>query len=377
MTVAGSHTGYVTGQDWLVHPRVAVVHDYLTQPGGAERVVLAMLRAFPGAPVATSVYEPDGTFPEFRDHEVLTSALQRLGPIRKDPRLALPFLAAAFSRISLPEVDAVMVSSSGWAHGVPTEVPKIVYCHTPPRWLYQREDYLKGQPGYVRFGLAGLAPWLRRWDHRAAASASRYLANSRVVAERVRRTYGIDVEILHPPVLVDAGGEQTPLPDIDPGYLLTVSRGRGYKNVDVVAAAVRELLPAERLVIVGDVAVASGRDHRVKSVGRVSDGQLRWLYANARALVSVSREDFGLTPLEANAFGTPAVLLRAGGFLDSLVEGVNGVFVADESPVAVAAAVSRLDPAGLDPDKIKAHAGRFSEDAFVARLRAVVTEVLS
>ena len=117
-------------------PQVAIAHDYLTQRGGAERVVLAMLRAFPGATVHTLLYDPEGTFPEFREAHVVTSPLNRLGPLRRDHRLALPLLAPSFSRLEIA-ADVVVCSSSGWSHGARVEGRKVVYCHTPARWLYQ------------------------------------------------------------------------------------------------------------------------------------------------------------------------------------------------------------------------------------------------
>ena len=143
---------------------MAVVHDYLTQRGGAERVVLAMMQAFPDARLITSVYEPARTFPDFQNYSVETSPLQRIGLLRRDPRRALPFLAWMFRRTVVDDVDVVICSSSGWAHGVTTSAPKIVYCYNPPRWIYQHSDYVKEQAAPVRAAFTLLRPALRRWD---------------------------------------------------------------------------------------------------------------------------------------------------------------------------------------------------------------------
>src|SRR4051812_17900219 len=123
--------------------RAVIAHDYVSQRGGAERVTLALLRAFPGAPLVTSVYEPEQTFPEFQAHDIRTSSLQRIGAFRRDPRLALPLLARTWVRTVIDSADVVVASSSGWAHGVTTApgVRKIVYCHNPARWLYQTNEY--------------------------------------------------------------------------------------------------------------------------------------------------------------------------------------------------------------------------------------------
>lgn len=350
--------------------RVAIAHDYLTQPGGAERVVLAMLRALPQARLVTSLYDPSGTFPEFAGYRIETSPLQRVGALRRDPRRALPLLAPVWSSLHIDDVDVVLASSSGWAHGVRASAPVVVYCHNPARWLYQREDYLVGQPDVVRPVLATLTPALRRWDAAAARRARAYLANSRAVAHRVRDAYRIDAEVLHPPVTVDPAAEQRAVSGLHPGFLLCVARGRGYKNVAVVREAVERFLPHERLVVVGDAEPGA----RTVVLSRVTDAQLRWLYAHAAALVSVAREDFGLTPLEANAFGTPALLLRAGGFLETLAEGVSGLFVEGEQPQLVADAVRALRQRGWDTAAVRAHAASYGEVRFGARLRTILEE---
>lgn len=352
--------------------RVAIAHDYLTQPGGAERVVLAMLRAFPRARLVTSVYDPAGTFPEFTSVPVQTSPLQQVPAFRRDPRRALPLLAAAWSRTRVDDVDVVLASSSGWAHGMRSSAPVVVFCHNPARWLYQPEDYLAGQSAYVRPALAALRPALRRWDAAAAARATLYLANSATVAARIQSIYGREARVVHPPIGIDPSGPTAAVPGVEPGFLLCVARGRGYKNVGVVRDAVERLLPGERLVVVGDADPGA----RTTVLGRVSDTQLRWLYDKADALVSVAREDFGLTPLEANAFGTPSVLLRAGGFVETLADGVSGVFVEEETAVAVAAAVRGLRARGWEASAIRAHAFAFTPEAFAERLRGILAEVV-
>lgn len=359
-------------------PRVVIVHDYLTQRGGAERVVLAMLQAFPQARLVTTLHDPAGCFPQLASRPVQTSALQRVGALRRDPRRAFPLLAPAVGRLRLPPADVILCSSSGWAHGVRTTRPTLVYCHNPPRWVHQRGDYGRDQPPAVRAAMAAAAPVLRRWDRRAAHRASRYLANSSIVQQRIRAAYGIQAGLLPPPISLDPGGPQEPVPGVEPGFLLAVGRRRGYKNIEPVCAAVADL-PGERLVVVGGLPSPAGRSGwpaRLRGVQDLPDAQLRWLYAHCSALVSVAHEDFGLTPLEANAFGRPALVLRAGGFLDTLAEGVSGWYVESADPQAVAAAVQRLRAQPLDPAPIRAHAARYSMERFVHDLRAEVQALL-
>src|ERR1019366_263325 len=158
-------------------PPLALVHDYLTQRGGAERVVLTLSDANPGATIHTSLYDPASTFPEFSTHDVRTLPLDRIRILRDHHRLALPLLAPAFSRLHV-DAEVTVCSSSGWAHGARVTGAKVVYCHNPARWLYQADQYLAGSSRLAAAGLAVLSPPLRRWDSRAAATADRYLVNS-------------------------------------------------------------------------------------------------------------------------------------------------------------------------------------------------------
>jgi glycosyltransferase involved in cell wall biosynthesis len=354
---------------------IALVHDYLTQRGGAERVVTMLHRAFPEAPIHTSLYDPAGTYPDFETMDIRTGPLDRLAFLRDNHRLALPFLAPAFSR-TVVEADVAVCSSSGWAHGARVTGRKIVYCHNPARWLYQRDEYLGDrEPLAGRAVLNLFGPTLRRWDMRAAATADAYLVNSSVVRERVRRAYGIDSEIVHPPYAVDVDAPRTPpLPEPEPGFLLCVSRLLPYKNVDLVVEAATRA--GEQLVIVGTgpdrerLGAAAGDNVRI--VGSVTDAELRWLYANCSALVAASYEDFGLTPVEAAAFGKPAICLRAGGYLDSVRDQVSGLLVDDLDRDAFAAAFAKLRAHPWDDDAIRAHAETFSPARFITRIREVV-----
>jgi glycosyltransferase involved in cell wall biosynthesis len=352
---------------------IALVHDYLTQRGGAERVVLALTRAFPGAPLHTSLYEPATTFPEFAAVDVRPLPLNRLTPLRQRHRLALPLLAPAFSRLRLGE-DVVVCSSSGWAHGARVAGRKIVYCHTPARWLYQPERYLRGSGTALRAAARALRPPLEVWDRRAAASADRYLANSSAVAERIRRIYGLEAEVLPPPPALEPEGATEPVEGLEPGFVLCVSRLLPYKNLDAVARAFTQL-PEERLVLVGngpeEPALRALGGTNVTLLGRTPDEQLRWLYRESSALVAASHEDFGLTPLEAAGFGHPVAVLRWGGFLDTVEEGETGIFFDSPTPDAVADAVRRLRRHRWDAERIRAHAERFSEVRFIDRIRAI------
>ncbi|WP_211348716.1 glycosyltransferase [Nocardioides litoris] len=358
--------------------KVAIAHDYVTQRGGAERVVLAMLRAFPDATLHTLLYDPGSTFPEFRGASIVTSPLNRLRPLRRSHRASLPLLPLAASRMRV-EADVVLASSSGWAHGFDVPGRLVVYCHAPARWLYQPEEYLGDAPALspARLGLRALAPGLRRWDQRKAARGDVYLANSTVVRDRVRATYGREAEVLAPPFGVDTTGPREPVPALEgwSDYHLVVSRLLPYKNVDVAMEAFRGL-PLERLVVVGagperDRLLAAAPPN-VRLVQDLSDAQLRWVYAGARALVAPSHEDFGLTPLEAAAFGKPTIALRAGGYLDTVDPGRTGIYFDDVAAADLRAAVGQARTTTWQRAAIAQHAESFSEERFARRLRQLV-----
>src|SRR4051794_29939795 len=171
-----------------------------------------MARAFPEARIHTTLYDPEGTYPDFAAQDVVTSPLNRLGAVRRDHRLGLPLLAPAASAMRV-DTDVVLVSSSGWAHGFRHPGRSLVYCYSPARWLYQSDTYLGGPPARSASGLALLAlrPALRRWDTRAAQRTDRYLAISRVVRERIEATYGIRADVLPAPHSMDAGAERSPV----------------------------------------------------------------------------------------------------------------------------------------------------------------------
>ncbi len=356
---------------------VAIAHDYLTQRGGAERVVLALQAAFPAAPIHTAVHDPEGTFDSFSRSRIVTSPLQRIGPVRRDPRLALPLLAAITRRVRV-DADVTVCSTTGWAHGVQASGKKVLYVHNTARWLYQKAEYSAELHVGARCTLASLAPSLRRWDRRAASTADVVLVNSAVTQARVHEHWGRDSEILRPPPGLSPDGPTRAVESLEPGYLLTVARLLPYKRIDSLVEAIGTL-PGSRLVVVG-----VGPDHRrlqamappgVVFLGSVDDASLRWLYANAEALVTAAHDDFGLAPLEAMQFGTPVVAIREGGFLETVTEGESGVFFDAATPDHVRRGILDLRMQSWSRPRIEARAAQFSREAFTERIRAVVAAI--
>lgn len=376
----------VPGRGGTDELRVAIAHDYLTQRGGAEKVVLSMSRAFPDAAIHTLLYDPANTYPDFAKRDVRVSGLNRVGVLRRHHRAALPVLASA-ARSMYVDADVVLVSSSGWAHGFRSSGRKLVFCHTPAHWLYVRDQYLGDHPKVVeRAGLAMLSRYLKRWDRRAALACDGYLANSTMIRKRIGDVYGIAADVVHAPFapLVE---EPEPVEDVlrwlgpdadrDHPFYLCIARLLPYKHVDRV---VRAFAGSERrLVVVGTgperKRISALTSPNVLMAKDLSHGQMTWLYQRCRALITASYEDYGLTPIEAASQGKPTVALRWGGFLDTVAEGVTGVFFDRPEPDDIARALDRFEASAFDADEIRRHAEQFSEKRFAERLRAAVRHV--
>lgn len=369
-------------------PRVAIAHDYLTQLGGAEKVVLNMSKAFPGAPIYTMLYDPDTTFPEFQDLDVRVPAINRIRQLRKHHRAALPILPM-IARSVFVDADIVLTSSSGWAHGFRTNGRKLVYCHTPARWLYQSERYLGDNGNAVaRMGLRATSSYLKAWDRRSALDSDCYLANSTQIRRRIADAYGIDADIVFPPVSMSMADDVEPIAEVvdwlggapqdqDGSFYLAVSRLLPYKNVDAI---VRSFAGAQRrLVVVGRGPEAERlramKTDNVVMLSDLSDGGLAWLYKHCKAIIAASYEDYGLTPLEAGVWGRPAIALRFGGFLDTILEDVSGMYFEEPSSAAIYDALDRFESMKFDPDKVKNHVQQFSQETFSERLQSAVFDL--
>lgn len=372
---------HVSGRSYAGgRPAVAIAHDFLTQRGGAERVALTLTKIFPDAPLYTLIYDPTATYPEFGQVEVHTSFLDRVGWLRSRHRWAFPILPLACAGLR-PQADVIVASSAGYAHAFAGSGRRVVYCHNPARWLYQQDDYFEDTPrtNPVRLAVTAMSGALRWWDRRAARRADVYLANSRVVRDRIRTAYGREAVVVPAPVALATTGTRAPVPKLgewaDQGYLLVVSRLLPYKHVDVAVDALR-LLPEHRLVVVGDgplrAKVEASLPGNVRLLRGLSDAQLRTVYAGCSLLLAPSHEDYGLTPLEAAAFGKPTVALRAGGYLDTVVDGHTGVFFDDLTAGALAEAITRAEAMPWSTEQIAAHAATFGEDVFAATLRRLV-----
>jgi glycosyltransferase involved in cell wall biosynthesis len=346
----------------LSSSNVAIVHDYLNQRGGAERVVLEMASIWPSAPIYTSLYRPGSTFPEFIGRDVRTSPLDRI-PIDRGFRNLFPLYPPAFRSFGRLSQDLVISSSSGWAHSVRTAPYSFhaVYCYTPARWLYSEEHL----GAHRRQLLRPAAALMRSWDQRAARRPDLYIAISDVVRRRIKERYHRDAPVVYTPVDV-ARFQPRPAGE----RLLVVSRLLPYKRVEVIVdAATRGRLGLD-VVGVGP-ALADLRRRAGPTVafhGSLADAEITSLMESCRALCLPGVEDFGITPIEANAAGKPVVAYRGGGALETIDEGRTGVFFAEHTASAVLDAIARCDRLETPHEVIAVHAARFSPEAFRAAL---------
>ena len=352
-------------------PRLGLVHDYLLVLRGAERTFAAMADTWPDAPIVTLLYDEGGTEGRFAGRAVTTSPLQRLGVRQGNFRALLGAFPTATRRLDLREFDCVVSSSSAFAHGV-RPVPgarHVCYCHSPFRYAWHEQARAMSEvPRPLRPALALLLRRHRAFDRRAARTVDRYVANGEITRERIRRFWGRDADIVHPPVEVGRFhvGE--------PGdHVLFVGELVRHKRPEVAIDAATAAGRPIKVVGTGPELERLRARYRdgVEFLGRVGDARLADLYAGAAALVMPNVEEFGIASVEAQAAGRPVIAVDAGGARETVVAGRTGLLVPDGDPGALARAL-REDLTRFDPLDIRAHAQRFSPVVFRERLREIV-----
>jgi glycosyltransferase involved in cell wall biosynthesis len=357
-------------------PRVALVHDFLLDLRGAERVFAAICDAWPEADVFTAIYDERGTEGRFAERRPHTSFLQRVRPTSRTFRPLLPLYPHAIESFDLRGYDTVISSSSAWAHGVLVEpgTTHVCYCHNPFRYAWtEREATLRARNPLTRPALRLLLNRWRQWDWIAAQRVDRYVANSRLTATRIRRYFGRESTVLYPPVET---GRFAAAPVGE--HYMVLGELMAHKRVDVAVRAFNALrLP---LLVVGD-----GPELRrlrrlagptVSFAGRLSDERVAQLLARSRALVVTATEEFGIAAVEALAAGRPVIAVGDGGVRESVVEGETGTFFELSDPDALAEAVRRFDPLAIDPRACRAAAERFGAARFRDELRRIVDETV-
>lgn len=361
--------------------RVALVHDYLTQYGGAERVLEVLHRHFSDATVYTSLYEPDQLPASFREWDIRLSPLHRIPGATRSHRLWTPLYPAIFGymgRFDIREADVIIADTSAWSHHVrPNDgTPVIAYCHSPARFLYGDPNYMGAtrMPGIARPFVNGIFGHLRRMDRNAARRLTHVVANSNAVRERIAEYWGVDATVIHPPVDVERFRPREPVEPED--WYLVVSRLVPHKWIDrAVRACTNSGMPLK--VIGGGRAEAELRwmaGPSVEFLGELSDAEVVDHMQRCRALVLPGIEDFGMTAVEAQAAGRPVIAARGGGALETVVEGKTGFLFDPEDEMDLMSLL--ILNREWDSEAIREHARTFSVETFVAKMDALVEEVV-
>lgn len=362
--------------------RVAIVHERFTEVGGSERVVEQIHAVWPTASVHAAIADPGAVPSGLAGTEIHTTALQRLYRGGRSYAALLPALPLAMRHLDVGSQDVVVISHHAFAGRVrpPSGIPTVAYVHTPARWMWEPGMLANEAGGNVgRLALRAFAASQRRPDRAAAQRWTRLAVNSHHVAARVRRCWGLESEVIHPPIdteffTPDAQIEREP-------FFLLAGRLVPYKQPEVAAAAAREA--GVRLVVVGEgraraavQAEAAGSHGRIELLGEVDAGTFRDLLRRCQALVFPGEEDFGMVPVEAQACGTPVLARRVGGVLDSVVEGRTGAFY-DGGTDALADAMLRFDPTMYDAPAIRRHAESFGTARFRTAISRLVEDAVA
>lgn len=350
--------------------KIALVHDYFVQMGGAEKVVEAIHDSFPSSPVYTTVALPRMLPDRLRAADIRTSALQRLPAMDRRFRHYFMLYPFAVENFDLSQYDLIFSSSSGYAKGVHRKrnTIHVCYCHTPMRWVWRYEDYVARE----RFGrgiksLLPLCLWgLKKWDLRASQQPNYYIANSRLVAERIRKTYGREAFVIPPPIEVNRFHMSNDIQD----YYLILSRLMPYKRIDLAIEACKRM--NRRLVIIGDgpdrARLEKLGDDRIEFLGRQPDQIVNYYLARCRALLFPGEEDFGMAPLEANAAGRPVIAYRGGGAVETVEDGKTGLFFDQPNSRSLSTAIEQFEAHVWSQLLLRRHAEKFDRNVFAFRV---------
>ncbi len=346
--------------------KIAIVCDWLTVFAGAERVVYELSRLFPKATIYTSLFD-DKNCAAFKDRNVVESWLRYMPFARRFHRLYLPFMPLVFERIDLSEYDIVISSSHSASKGIITKpgTLHISYCHSPMRYVWdQSHSYQKNFRSFLplKFLYSPILHRIRQWDRVAADRVDRYISNSKYISKRIKKYYKRDSTVIYPPVNLDFFRPSKNRED----YYLAVGRLIPYKRFDLLVSVFNELkLP---LIIVGDGPDSNElkkmANSNIKFLGKISDDELKNIYSSAKALIFPQVEDFGIVPLEAMASGTPVIAYSKGGAMESVTEGVSGIFFHEQNEVELKKAIEKFEKMDWNTDEIVKSVNKFSPARF-------------
>jgi glycosyltransferase involved in cell wall biosynthesis len=352
--------------------RVAIVHYWLVNMRGGEKVLEALCQLYPQADVFTHVFDPSAMSELIRSRRVTTSFINALPGAKKFYRQYLPLMPLALEQLDLRGYDLIISSESGPSKGVipPPEALHVCYCHSPMRYLWNMyHDYREESGLLTRTLMPPLAHYIRNWDALSATRVDHFIANSATVANRIERYYRRASDVVHPPVAADAFSI-APRGELSDYYLM-VGELAGYKRPDLAVETFNAI--GKKLVVIGGGKMLNAlrkiAEPNVTLLGPQPLDVLRRHYARCRALIFPGEEDFGIVPLEAMASGRPVIAFRRGGATETVVDGLTGLFFDEQTIQSVSAAITRFEGAEFSPERIRAHALKFGADRFLREMR--------
>lgn len=360
--------------------KVAIIHYWLVGMRGGEKVIEALCEMYPQADIFTHVYVPEMVSDRIRQHHIIPTFINSLPRAAKMYKNYLPLMPLALEQLDLRGYDLVISSESGPSKGVipPPEALHVCYCHTPMRYIWNMyHDYRNSAGRVARLMMPPLSHYLRMWDVTSAARVDSFVANSVTVARRIRRYYGVDAVVIHPPVDTDAFSIAVASELAD--YYLMAGELVSYKRPDLAVRAFNEM--KLKLIVIGggemfdEVRRLAGPT--VTVLGPQPFNVLKEHYSKCRALIFPGEEDFGMVPVEAMASGRPVVAFGRGGATETVSKGVTGVFFSEQTVEAISSAVRSLGDIVIDAEKIAAHARKFGKDQFLQKMHSHINGLLA
>lgn len=359
--------------------KVAIVHDWLTNMGGAEQCVINLHKCFPDAPIYTTFYDQDNMDPIFKEMNIITSSLQKKKNKKYNHKKYYPFMPLAFEEFDLNDYDLVISSSSSCAKGVITNPGSIhiCYCHTPMRYAWEkRDEYIAGMGNLKKKLVKILLHYMRIWDTVSSNGVDYFIANSNEVKNRIKKHYKREALVINPPVRCNLFN----ISDTTKDYYLVLSRLVTYKRFDLAVEACKEL--NKNLIVIGEgpekenlEKLAEGYKN-IAFLGRQPDEAVKKYMSEAKALLYPGEEDFGIVPVEAEACGVPVIAYGKGGVLDSVIDGKTGVFFDEQTVENLKDAILKCETMTFDKKEIREHAMQFNEEEFRRKILEFVEKVV-
>lgn len=355
--------------------KIAIVHDWLTNMGGAEQVVINFKEIYKEAPIYTTFYNPNNLDVKLRNIDVKTSFLQKKKMVTNHKKY-FPLMPLAFENFNLNDYDVILSSSSSCAKGVITKPGSIhvCYCHTPMRYIWEmRDEYTEGMGKIKRRLVKILCHYMRIWDASSSNRVDYFIANSTAVKNRIWKHYKRDSVVINPPVRCNLFN----ISEKDGDYYLVMSRLVKYKRFDLAVQACSEL--GKKLIVIGDGPEKENltklANENVEFLGRQPDDVVKKYMSECKALLFPGEEDFGIVPVEAQACGRPVIAYGKGGVLDSVINGKTGVFFEEQNVESLKEAINKFETMEFNKQEIRKHALQFDEKVFQEKIKKFIEEV--